>query len=154
MIIKILEFARLAGVLAGYFIAYFAFDTPEETLKTLTIWAIVSIAGLSGIEGLFFGKQAAKAKGFEQGSNYQKQTAFAFLAMAIVAIIVVMANWGVMAYLTISFMFLLFLFMSTINHAYQAIANKNYTWNNIIRPFQTLFLIAVYIYPVIQVLSK
>ena len=152
MIIKILEFLRLAGVIAGYFISYFTYDTPEDILKSLTIWTIVSIAGLTGIEGLFFRKQAAKEKGFEQGSNYQIQSACAFLSIAIIAVFVVMANWGVKSYLTISFVFLLFLLMSTINHAYQAIVHKNLKWNNVIRPFQTLFLIAIYVYPVIEVL--
>jgi hypothetical protein len=153
MIIKILEFTRLAGVIAGYFVSYFLFDTPEEMLKSLTIWTVVSIAGLSGLEGLLFSKQAAKDKGYEQGSNYQIQSACAFLSLAIIAILVVALNWGTKAYLTISFAFLLFVFMSTINHAYQAIVKKNFKWNNIIRPFQTVFLIAIYIYPVVKVLS-
>lgn len=153
MIIKILEIMRLAGVIAGYLISYFMFETPEEILKSLTIWTIVSIAGLSGLEGLLFSKQAAREKGYEQGSNYQIQSAFAFLAMAIIAVLVVALNWGTKAYLTVSFVFLLFVFLSTINHAYQAVANKNLTWNNIIRPFQTIFLIAIYIYPVVKVLN-
>ena len=153
MIIKILEFMRLGGVIAGYFVSYFMFETPEEILKSLTIWTIVSIAGLSGIEGLLFSKMAAKEKGFEQGSNYQIQSACAFLSMAIVAVVTVIFQWGTMAYLTVSFVFVLFVFMSTINHAYQAVAHKNLSWNNIIRPFQTIFLIAIYIYPVVKVLS-
>lgn len=154
MIIKILEFLRVAGVIAGYVIAYFFADTPEESLRTLTVWMIVSIAGLSGLEGLFFGKKAAQEKGFETGSNYQIQSACAFLSMAIIALLIYFLKWGVFAELTLSFTFLLFLFMSTINHAWQAIAHKNYKWNNLIRPFQTLFLLAVYIYPVIRVLSN
>ncbi len=152
MIIKILEFLRIAGVIAGYIIAYIAIDTPEETLHTLTLWIIVSIAGLSGIEGLFFSKKAAAEKGFETGSNYQIQSAFAFLSMAAIAILVYIMNWGVHADLTISFVFLLFLFLSSINHAWQAIEHKNYKWNNLIRPFQTILLIAIYIYPIIKVL--
>jgi len=152
MIIKALEILRLAGVIAGYFVSYFMFDTPEQILKSLTIWTIVSIAGLSGLEGLIFSRQAAREKGYEQGSNYQIQSACSFLSMAIIAVVAVLASWGTMAYVTVSLVFLLFLLMSTVNHAYQAIANKNLKWNNIIRPFQTLFLIGIYVYPLMEVL--
>ncbi len=153
MIIKILEITRIVGAIAGYFVAYFTTDDPAQMIKILTLWMILFIAGLSGIEGLFFPNQAAREKGYETGSNYQRQTAFFFLALAIMAVVVYFMKWGVFAELSLSFTFLLFLLMSTINHAYQAIAKKNFKWNNVIRPFQTLFLIAVYIYPVMKVLG-
>jgi len=152
MIIKILEILRIAGAIVGCFLAYYLGNTTEEIISILVPWLVVSIAGLSGIEGLFFAKTAAKATGYEQGSSYQKQSAFAFLALAIMSLIVCFAKWGVYAELTVVLNFLLLIFMSTINHAYQAIVNKNYTWKNLIRPFLTIFLIAALWGPVTQVL--
>ena len=42
---------------------------------------IIIVAGLSGLEGLLWGDKAAKEKGYEKGSNYQKQSAIAMLAV-------------------------------------------------------------------------
>jgi len=150
MVIKILESLRIVGVISGYFIAYFTTDSPTEILHILTIWMIVSVAGLSGIEGLFFPDQAAKEKGFETGSNYQRQTAFFFLSMALMSVIVFVFKWGVKAEITLSLTFLIFMLFSGINHGWQSVAHKNFKWNNVIRPFQTLFLIAIFLYPLIK----
>jgi len=49
------------------------------------------------LEGLIFGKQAAIAKGYEVGSNYQKQSAFALLSYTFGAIFVYLANWRIKA---------------------------------------------------------
>ncbi|MCF8235445.1 MAG: hypothetical protein K9G67_11120 [Bacteroidales bacterium] len=152
MIIKILESLRIVGVISGYFIAYFTTDSPAEILHILTIWMIVSVAGLSGIEGLFFPDQAAKEKGFETGSNYQRQTAFFFLSMAIMSVIVFILKWGAAAEITLSLTFLIFMLFSGINHGWQSVAHRNFKWNNVIRPFQTLFLIAIFLYPLIKLL--
>lgn len=44
---------------------------------------IIIVAGLSGLEGLLWGDKAAKEKGYEKGSNYQKQSAIAMLAVCL-----------------------------------------------------------------------
>lgn len=76
MIIKLLEALRIAGTALGVFLAYYYGNSPEEVLRIMTPWFVGSIAGLSAIEGLFFGDKAAKEKGFEGRSNYQRQNAF------------------------------------------------------------------------------
>jgi hypothetical protein len=158
MVIKILELLRIAGVALafyfGYSIAYQNGYNPEAQLHFMIPVIIVSIAGLSGIEGLFFGKQAAEAKGFETGSNYQRQSAIALLSYAAIALLVYFLNWGIRAELTILFVFIFFFFFSSLNHAREAIVRKNYKWTNINRPFLTLLLISGFIYPVINVLKS
>jgi cytochrome b len=114
---------------------------------------IVIIAGLSGVEGLFFGEESAKNKGFETGSNYQRQSAIALLSYAFVAIIILMLDWGIKAELTIFFAFIFFFIFSGINHLQNAIQKKNYKWQNINRPFITLVLVLGMIYPIIKVIS-
>ena len=115
---------------------------------------IVAIAGMSGFEGIFFAKKSAELKGFEVGSNYQRQSSIALLSYAAVAIIVYISNWGIKAELTILFAFIFFFFFSGINHGVDAIKRKNYKWQNINRPIITLLLISGLIYPVIKALQS
>lgn len=156
MISKILDILRIAGVSAAFFFGYFiGFNdgfNPQAQLHFMIPVIITAVAGLSGIEGLFFGKQAAEAKGFETGNNYQKQSAIALLSYAVISILVYAFNWGIQAELTILFAFMFFLIFSGINHLADAIKRKNYKWQNINRPIITLLLIAGLIYPVIAVL--
>jgi hypothetical protein len=158
MIIKILEILRIVGVALafyfGYSIAYQNGYNPEAQLHFMIPVIIIAIAGLSGIEGLFFGQQAAEAKGFETGSNYQRQSAIALLSYASIALLIYFLNWGIRAELTILFVFIFFFFFSSLNHAREAIVRKNYKWANINRPFLTLLLIAGLIYPVIEAIKN
>lgn len=158
MIIKILEILRILAVAAAFYFGYsigFANGYhPEAQLHLMTPIIIVAVAGFSGIEGLFFGKLAARAKGFESGSNYQRQSAIALISYAIVALIVYFLDWGIKADLTILFTFMFFFIFSSVNHAVDAITRKNYKWANVNRPFLTLLLIAGLIYPVIETLKK
>lgn len=157
MFLKILDWLRIIGVTIafffGYQIGYRNGYNPIAQLHFMIPVIIVVIAGFSGIEGLFFGKQSAELKGFETGSNYQKQSAIALLSYAAIAILVCCLNWGIKAELTILFTFLFFFIFSATNHAIQAIKNKNYNWQNINRPFITLLLIAGLIYPVTKALE-
>lgn len=158
MIPKILDILRILSVSIAFFFGYMigfndGFD-PQAQLHFMIPIVIAAIAGLSGIEGLFFGKQSAEAKGYEVGSNYQRQSAIALLSYAVVAIFVSVCNWGIIAELTIFFAFMFFLIFSGINHTVDAVKNKNYKWQNINRPFITLLLIAGMIYPLIAVLKN
>jgi hypothetical protein len=157
MIIKILDILRIGLVAAafyfGYRIGYADGYNPIIQLHYMIPVIIVVIAGFSGIEGLFFGKLSAENKGFESGSNYQRQSAIGLLSYAAGAVIVYFCNWGIKAELAIFFTFIFFFFFSGINHAYDAIVRKNYKWQNINRPFITLLLIAGMIYPVVIALK-
>lgn len=157
MLIQLLDITRilLVGIAFyfGYSIGYDGTYNPIAQLHFMIPIVIVAIAGISGVEGLFFGKEAALAKGYEVGSNYQKQSAFALLSYALGAIFVYFANWGIKAELTILFVFFFFFIFSAINHAIDAIRHKNYKWQNINRPFILLLLLAGFIYPIYMVFN-
>jgi hypothetical protein len=157
MIVKILDILRMLIVCAAFFFGYqigsaHGYD-PMAQLHFMIPVIITAIAGISGIEGLFFGKESAEIKGYEVGSNYQRQSAIALLSYSVIAIIVYFTSWGIKAELTIFFAFIFFLIFSAVNHAVDAIRRKNYKWQNINRPFITLLLIAGMIYPVIMALK-
>jgi len=158
MILKIFDILRILIVAVAFYLGYqigFAdgYD-PNAQLHFMIPVIIVAIAGISGIEGLFFAKRSAEIKGFEVGSNYQRQSAIALLSYTFGALIVYFCNWGIKAELTIFFIFIFFFLFSGINHAVNAVKRKNYKWQNINRPFITLLLIAGMIYPVIMALKS
>mgnify|MGYP000875608452 CR=1 FL=1 len=148
MIIKIIEILRITATGIGVFLAYYYGETPTEVLHIMSPWVVFAIAGTSGLEGLFFGKQGAIEKGFEQGSNYQTQSAIALLSYGIISLVVYFMNWGTNAELTIVFTFLFFMFFSAVNHTRSIIVDKNYKWANLNRPFLAIMLIAVMWWPV------
>ena len=157
MILKILDILRIAIVSVsfyfGYSIGYTNGYDPIAQLHFMIPVIIGAISGISGIEGLIFAKKSAEIKGFEVGSNYQRQSAIALLSYAVVAIIIYLINWGIKAELTIFFAFIFFFIFSGINHGIDAIQRKNYKWQNINRPFITLLLIAGMVYPIIMALK-
>jgi hypothetical protein len=157
MLLGILDALRIISVCVAFFFGYQigfrnGYD-PVAQLHFMTPILIIAVAGISGIEGLLFSKQTAQAKGFEVGSNYQRQSAIALLSYAVVALLVYVAKWGLYAELTILFAFCFFFIFSGLNHGLDAIKNKNYKWQNINRPFITLLMIAGLLYPVIMALK-
>lgn len=154
MFLKILDYIRILSVSIAFFFGYqiaFAGSSYNAIgqLHFMIPIIIFAIAGLSGLEGLFFSDQSARLKGFAVGSNYQKQSAYAFLSYAVVSLLILILNWGIKAELSILFVFMFFFILSAINHGREAIIHKNYSWQNINRPFITLFLIIGLIYPII-----
>jgi len=157
MLIQLLDIIRivLVGIAFyfGYSIGFGETYDPVAQLHFMIPVVIVAIAGISGIEGLLFGKKAALAKGYETGSNYQKQSAFALLSYAFGALLVYFTGWGIHAQLAILFVFLFFFTLSAANHTLEAIRNKNYKWQNINRPFILLLLLAGFVYPIWMLLK-
>ena len=158
MLLRILDWLRIISVSVAFYFGYrIGFQNGYDPITQLHFMIpiiIVAIAGLSGLEGLLCGRKSAELKGFETGSNYQKQSAIALLSYAVVAILVCCLNGGIEAVLTILFTFLFFFFFSGINHGLEAIKKKNYKWQNINRPFITLLLIAGLIYPVVHAFKQ
>jgi len=153
----VLDILRIAAVGVAFFFGYeigFSGEVydPLSQIHFMVPILIPAVAGTSGLEGLLFSKQSAEEKGFETGSNYQKQSAFAMLSVTAVALLVYFANWGLFAELTILFVFFLFFILSGINHAIDAVKNRNYRWQNINRPIITLLMVLGLVYPVIQAL--
>ncbi len=154
MIIKLLEVLRIAGACLGVFLAYYYGRTPEEVLRIMTPWLIGSIAGCSAIDGLFFGNEAAAEKGFEQGSHYQRQNGFWFLAVAVTALVIFYAGWNAYANIALVFVFCLFLILSAANHTWSLIVEKNTSWQNAIRPLLTVLFTLAFVHPVTAILFK
>jgi hypothetical protein len=158
MFLKSLDFIRFFGVAAAFFFGYqIGFKNGYDPIAQLHFMIpviITAIAGISGLEGIFFGKESAELKGYEVGSNYQRQSAIALLSYTVVAVFIYLNNWGIKAELTILFAFMFFLFFSGVNHGVDAIRRKNYAWQNINRPFITLLLLAGLLYPVIKSLQS
>ena len=125
MVVKLFEITRIIAVVIGFFLAYFYGGTAEDIIHILLPWLIVPIMGFSAVEGLFFGKDAARAKGYGANSAYQIQTALFFLSITFMSIWLYFANWGVWSEITLLFTFLLSLLLSAINHTYQASAHGN-----------------------------
>lgn len=157
MLIQLLDILRivLVGIAfyMGYSIGFATTYDPVSQLHLMIPVVVVAIAGISGIEGLLFGKKAALAKGYETGSNYQKQSAFALLSFAFGAILVYVADWGLKAELTVFFIFIFFFTLSAGNHGLEAIRHKNYKWQNLNRPFLLLLLAAGFVYPIVMALG-
>jgi hypothetical protein len=158
MIIKILEYVRIAGVCLAFFVGYLvgfsgsSYD-PLAQLHIMIPLIIIAMAGTSGVEGLLFREQTAKAKGYETGSNYQIQSAVALLSYTFGALLVFVLNWGIRAELAILFTFLFFFIFSAINHLRSAIVDKNYKFANINRPFLVLIRVIGLFYPVIMAID-
>lgn len=127
---------------------------PEAQLHFMIPIIVITISGLTGIEGLFFAKFASEIKGFETGSNYQRQSAISQLSYAFVSLLVYILNWGIKAELTIFFAFIFFVICSAINHTVDAIVRKNYKWQNINRPIFASLLVAGMLYPLIEMFKR
>ncbi len=156
--LKILDWIRIIAVAVAFFFGYqIGFKNgydPQAQLHFMIPVIVVAIAGISSIEGIFFGRKSAELKGFETGSNYQKQSAIALLSYAFASLLVCFCKWGIKAELVVLFTFLFFFFFSGINHGLEAIKHKNYKWQNINRPFITLLLITGLVYPVVKALQE
>ncbi len=99
--LRFLDILRIVIVCLAFFIGYSigfakAYD-PIVQLHFMIPVIITAIAGLSGLEGLFFGEEAAALKGYETGSNYQLQSAIAMLSYAVISLVVWFCDWGIRA---------------------------------------------------------
>lgn len=145
---KLFEWSRIIGVSAGIFIAYqLGNGDAKTTLHWLSFFIVVVMAGLTGIEGLFFGKASAESMGRASNPQYQKQSGGANLAFAVTALLVFVFNWGLFADATILIATLTFFVISAIIHTWDIFATKNHNLKNAIRPLLTLALLAVCAWP-------
>ncbi len=142
IIIKSLELMRWIGVTLGFFLAFLLGQTPAQQFSIATIWVLISLHGLTGIESVFFGKAAAQASGYKDAGRYQKQSGINNLSVAIATIIVYVAGFGIQAKASLAIVMMLFFTMSGINHATSIFTDKNRHIKNILRPFMSLIIVA------------
>ena len=122
LIPKLLEITRIILGLTGFMIAYKV--SSKEALSWLLALLIIPTMGLTGLESLLFSKTAALMKGRESGSRYQIQSGFNNLAIAITGILVLLVRFGVQAQVTIILVALIFLALSSLNHAWEYFVEK------------------------------
>ena len=147
-----LEILRFAGVILGFALALQYGHTPQAQLHILSPWIVISLAGLTGIESVFFGRAAAELSGYAP-SAYQRQSGFNNLAVAIVALLVFLLGWGTYAEVTIMSVLLIFLFLSACNHAWSAIREGNLNLRNVLRPIMTVVIIIVIVPFILRALT-
>mgnify|MGYP003638999625 CR=1 FL=1 len=140
---KFVETTRLVMVIFAFTIMNSVNNNAVEMLHFLVLWMIVPLAGLTGLEGMFFSRVTAQSAGRAINNPYQKQSAANNLALAITALIVWVMNWGVTADATIMIATLCFFSISACVHTWEAIKLKNYRLKNLFRPIWTLALLGV-----------
>jgi hypothetical protein len=148
-----LERLRIFGVLAGSALAATISDNPMSQLSILQVCLVASIAGLTGMESIFFPVGAAQLSGYGEGSPYQRQSGMNNLAVTFVSLLVFFARWGVYADLSVLLVLLVFLALSAINHAYAGFKAENRSVRTFTRPLGTALLIAFTIPFVIRALK-
>lgn len=152
---KLFEWSRIAGITAGIYFAYLLGNgDPGTTLHYLSFFVIIVMAGLTGIEGLFFGKASAESMGRQADPRYQKQSGGANLAFALTALLVFIFRWGLYADATILIATLIFFVISASVHTWEIFALKNRSVKNALRPLMTLALLGASAWPLIASLIQ
>ncbi|MDG1943187.1 MAG: hypothetical protein P8J17_02875 [Halioglobus sp.] len=136
-----LEVLRWVGFGLGIFFAQSLGQDPIEKLNLFSIWAVISIAGLTGLESVFLADTAAKKSGYGSGSPYQRQSGFNNLALALTTALAHFLSWGIYANAALLTALLIFLTLSAANHAYSAFKENNREIRNFLRPLMTIFLL-------------
>lgn len=150
---KLFEISRFIILGGGAFLAYLFFDhQPVLLLHYMMLCVVVSLSGLTGIEGLFFSNSTAKSLGRGTGSPYQKQSAMNNLSIAIVGIFVWFSGWGVHADAAIMMVTLCFITLSAGVHTWEAFATNNKSRKNKMRGVWTLALLALCVPILVQAL--
>jgi hypothetical protein len=137
-----LERLRILGVVGGFVLASTVGGDPVAQLSILQVCIVASIAGLTGIESLFFPGGAAQLSGYGEGSPYQRQSGMNNLAVAFVSLFVFLAGWSVYAQLTVLLVLLVFLALSAINHAYEGRKEEHRSVRTFTRPLGTVLWLA------------
>jgi hypothetical protein len=114
---------------------------------------VVSFAGLTGIESLFFAHGAARLSGYGQGSPYQRQSGMNNLALACVSLVVLLARWGTQAEVAVLLVLLVFLALSAVNHLLTGLSETRRTMRTFTRPVGTILLIAFTVPFIIRALA-
>ena len=153
MIPKIFETTRFTIILIGYFICYWlAGKQPILMLHYFMPCVVLSLSGLTGIEGTFFSKYTAGSLG-RKISPYQIQSGMNNLAVGITGLIVYLSNWGRYADAAVMIATLLFITLSACMHTYEAIKLGNKSRKNMMRGVWTLALLLLCLPILIQGLA-
>lgn len=139
---KLIECLRVGGVVFGITLAYRPSADPATAFSLLAVTAIVSIAGLTALEALFFGSGAARLSGYRDAGPYQRQSGLNNLALALAAVWVWWRGWGLHAEAALFLVLLTFLTLSGLNHTFSAGRDGSLQLRSFSRPMATAMLLA------------
>ncbi|MCF7983690.1 MAG: hypothetical protein K9L70_04750 [Thiohalocapsa sp.] len=135
-----MELLRPIGIIGAFWAAFWLGETPAAVFTLLAPILVVVLNGSIAFEGLFLSEAASAKIGYAGDRQYQRQSALANLAVAIVAVLAAAAHWGVQAHAAVLLVCLLFLALSAANHVYAAVHARNFKPANLARPALTLAL--------------
>ena len=110
-------------------------------MNYLILWIVIPLAGITGIESVFFPTASAISKDREVGSAYQTQSGMNNLAIAITGGIVWFWQWGTSASMAVLFVLYIFFILSSINHLFEFITKRQKNLIHLARPLLTILLI-------------
>ena len=142
-LVKLVEAVRILGTAVGFVLAYDAWGEPAsvEPIRMLALTLAIPMCGTCALEGLFLTRATAREKGYASAGDdsinpYQIQNTMWFLSAALVGLAwVLFVPEATQAFVLYVLLILGFFLLSAINHAWQAIAHGNRTWQNLDRPF-------------------
>lgn len=154
MIAKVIETARIIIVVVGMSLTSWLFQNhPVQHLHYLGLCLILSLSGLTGIEGIFFSRQSADSLGRRDNRPYQLQSGLNSLSVAIVGLIVWVAHWGMYAEIAVLLCTLTFITSSATVHIWEVFALGNRNIKSMLRGIMVIFL-GIYCLPLlVQVLK-
>lgn len=154
MIAKVIEIIRIFIIITGMALTSWLFQgNPVQHLHYLGLCLILSLSGLTGIEGIFFSRQSADSLGRQPNRPYQLQSGLNSLSVAIVGLIVWFADWGVYAEITVLLCTLTFITLSAMAHIWEVFALGNRHIKNMMRGVMVIFLWVFCLPLLVQVLK-
>jgi hypothetical protein len=142
---RFLEISRWLGIALGIFFAFYLTKNVQQQFIIFSIFAVISICGLTFIEAFFFSKESSLISGYGEGGAYQLQSGLHFLALTLAIIVAFLLGWGFFAYLGVYIVLLFFLTLSAINHLINGLKEK-IILNTFLRPILTILLWVISLY--------
>ena len=137
------ELFRWIGSGIGLYMAYRVQNNPKGQVNILTFSLIISLAGLTGIESFFLGKEGARQLGYERKRTYQRQSGMALLSFVFSSLLVYWLKWSIEAKAALFIALLFFLLFSALHHASSALREGNRSIKNSLRPSMRCILLGM-----------
>ena len=140
---RILEFLKWIGLFLGVFFAFLWGGSPLEQFNIFAVFVIVSVAGLTGIELIFFGKNPSKLSVSPEEMAYNRQSGLYNFALAVTALFAYLAGWSFYAEAALLTVLVLSLLFSAVNHAYAMVKEDKNSTKEYSRAILAVILILV-----------
>lgn len=149
----VMEWLRPIGIAIGLAVVYGIGADAATQFHILAPIVVLLVAGTTAFESLWLGEVASEKIGYAANRAYQIQSALNNLALAVVALVVLVLNWGLHAEAAVVLVLLTFFVLSACNHLRTAIREGNRKITNLLRPVMALLLLAAVLPPMIMALT-